>query len=308
MRNKTILNRAWVTLLAVLLLLPIISCTFITASAVDLTKKGSVTITLADPETGAGIEGAVIELYQVAEAKSVDHMLSFSLTSGFSGSGVSLKDLEDADLAQKLADYAANKPTLQKRTETSGKDGTLRFTGLDTGIYLAVQKESAGGCYPMSPFLVSLPQTADNGTDWVFDVSASPKMELLPKEPAKLTVKKEWIDNDSKNRPISVTVNLLNGTEVVDTVTLNAANKWTHTWEDLDGTVEWTVQETNVPDTYKVSYSTNGTVVTITNATSLLQTGQLNWPVPVLAIAGLLLFAFGWALTFFSRKNGENET
>ena len=26
------------------------------------------------------------------------------------------------------------------------------------------------------------------------------------------------------------------------------------------------------------------------------QTGQLNWPVPVLAVSGVVLFAFGWAL------------
>ncbi len=29
---------------------------------------------------------------------------------------------------------------------------------------------------------------------------------------------------------------------------------------------------------------------------SLPQTGQLNWPVPVLAVSGVVLFAFGWAL------------
>ena len=26
----------------------------------------------------------------------------------------------------------------------------------------------------------------------------------------------------------------------------------------------------------------------------LPQTGQLNWPIPVMAISGMLLFAFGW--------------
>lgn len=28
----------------------------------------------------------------------------------------------------------------------------------------------------------------------------------------------------------------------------------------------------------------------------LPQTGQLNWPVPVLAVSGVLLFAAGWVL------------
>ena len=35
----------------------------------------------------------------------------------------------------------------------------------------------------------------------------------------------------------------------------------------------------------------------------LIQTGQLNWPVPVLAGCGLVLFMLGWILTFMKRKN-----
>lgn len=36
---------------------------------------------------------------------------------------------------------------------------------------------------------------------------------------------------------------------------------------------------------------------------SLPQTGQLNWPIPVLAVTGLLLFILGWVLCFDRRKN-----
>ncbi len=34
---------------------------------------------------------------------------------------------------------------------------------------------------------------------------------------------------------------------------------------------------------YKVSYLVNGDYVTVRNTESLIQTGQLNWPIPVLA-------------------------
>ena len=37
----------------------------------------------------------------------------------------------------------------------------------------------------------------------------------------------------------------------------------------------------------------------------LPQTGQLNWPVPVLAAAGLVLFAIGWGIRF-SRKRDQD--
>ena len=38
----------------------------------------------------------------------------------------------------------------------------------------------------------------------------------------------------------------------------------------------------------------------------LIQTGQLNWPIPILAGAGIILFAFGWYLTFL-RKGKDHE-
>lgn len=39
---------------------------------------------------------------------------------------------------------------------------------------------------------------------------------------------------------------------------------------------------------------------------TLPQTGQLNWPVPVLVVLGLTLFTIGWALRF-GKKRDENE-
>ena len=39
----------------------------------------------------------------------------------------------------------------------------------------------------------------------------------------------------------------------------------------------------------------------------LPQTGQLNWPVPLMAVGGLGLFILGWILCF-GRKKDENET
>ena len=109
-----------------------------------------------------------------------------------------------------------------------------------------------------------------------------------------LTVKKEWSDN-GKNRPSSVTVQLLDGDEVAETVTLGDWNDWKHTWDDLEAgdDHDWQVKEINIPKGYKASYSRKGNVVTIRNTESLIQTGQLNWPVPVMAGLGLLLILAG---------------
>ncbi|MCD7821787.1 MAG: hypothetical protein LUG64_06230, partial [Clostridiales bacterium] len=39
-----------------------------------------------------------------------------------------------------------------------------------------------------------------------------------------------------------------------------------------------------------------------TTSSKLPQTGQLNWPVPVLAVSGVVLFALGWGLSRSGRK------
>jgi len=39
----------------------------------------------------------------------------------------------------------------------------------------------------------------------------------------------------------------------------------------------------------------------------LPQTGQLNWPIPVLAVLGLLLFSAGWAMRFGKQKDGYEK-
>lgn len=44
------------------------------------------------------------------------------------------------------------------------------------------------------------------------------------------------------------------------------------------------------------------TTTTTTTTTTLPQTGQLNWPVPVLAVSGVVLFALGWGLSRSGRK------
>jgi hypothetical protein len=44
---------------------------------------------------------------------------------------------------------------------------------------------------------------------------------------------------------------------------------------------------------------------TTTKKDTLISTGQLNWPVPVLAITGLLIFSTGWAIMNLGKKETE---
>lgn len=127
-------------------------------------------------------------------------------------------------------------------------------------------------------------------------------------EPMTLKVVKKWIDQDS-SRPSSISVDLLCDGEVVQgrTLTLNAKNNWQASWDDLDPRLDYSVKESKVPAGYTASYKKDkeNNIWTITNTGSLLQTGQLNWPIPVLCVTGFVLVAFGLVMMF--RKREEND-
>ena len=126
-----------------------------------------------------------------------------------------------------------------------------------------------------------------------------------PSYPLDVVVRKVWSSDDGKDRPDSVTVTLYNGDVPYETVRLGAWNNWTYTWKDLSAYGNWQVIESNIPKGYVPSYSVSGNVVTITNTRSLIQTGQLNWPIWVLGGAGLALVALGVVLLVMKKKKNH---
>ncbi len=264
------------------------------ADTVDRDRTGSVSVTLKDD--GKAVTGAEITLYKVADAGSLENNLKFTFTDRFTDFGGEPEDVRDAAEISRLADYTAEHDINGKALPTDA-DGAVCFDGLSLGLYLAVQTGSAEGYSDCSPFLVSIPQESEG--EWIYDIDATPKTDVV--RLVDITVKKLWNDG-GKDRPESVTVQLKNGDEVTDTVTLNGQNGWSHTWEDMPGSDAWSVKESDVPQGYTDSYSQSGSVYTVTNTSTLIQTGQLKWPIPWLAGAGLLLFAFGWILYFKGKR------
>ena len=91
----------------------------------------------------------------------------------------------------------------------------------------------------------------------------------------------------------------------------------THTWTALGSEIhldcsrynnvaeDWCVLETGALNGYTPTYHTNGNVVTITNTATLIQTGQLHWPVPVLGSLGVLAMVRG--LCAMGRKSQKSN-
>lgn len=138
--------------------------------------------------------------------------------------------------------------------------------------------------------------------DWVFVVEGFDDPVVPPDDDTMLIVRKVWVDNGI-GRPNSVTVQLLRDGKVWDEVELSQSNNWVYTWDQLDDDYNWKVLEAEVPDGYQAAYTTKGNTTTITNAKSLIQTGQLNWPIPVMGALGLALLAYGMYVIAKKRKN-----
>ena len=104
-------------------------------------------------------------------------------------------------------------------------------------------------------------------------------------EQVTITTKKEWKDEENRDgkRPQSVQVQLyIDDIASGDPVTLNAGNKWTYEWKDLDkyhsgGTeIKYSVKEVNVPDGYEDSV--DGYVITNTYETTKISiNGKKTW-------------------------------
>lgn len=201
----------------------------------DLTRNGSISVTMQDSDNKEAISGGTLTLYQAGTVK-VENGFSFVLTEAFEGSRQDLTELS-ADLAENLASYAQTE-NIDGQSVSVGENGIALFEDLKPGLYLIVQTEAADGFQAVSPFLVSIPE--NNGDGYIYDVDATPKMSAVSPVPSE--------PSDSADTPKP------------------AQSKPTGT---------------------------------------LPQTGQLNWPVPVLTLCGLLIFTVGWRLYF--SKRGEHH-
>lgn len=293
------------TFMAVMMLVIMGMSTFTAHAAAfpDMDRKGSVTIVMQKQGAAEAINDGEFTIYQVAGIHKDDADLTYELTPEFAESQADLTTLEDANLAEELALFVKEHKLAGEATATP-VDGKVVFKDLKPGLFLVVQTIASEGYYPAKSFLVSAPVKDAETEEWIYDVDATPKTEIKPDEnwkPVDISVKKVWVD-DGKNRPKSVTAGLYENDTLVEKVILNDENQWSHTWTKLDGNQKWTVKEINVPKGYAVSYNKTGTVITMKNTKSLIQTGQLNWPVPVMAFSGLVLILIGFAL-LHSKRN-----
>jgi N-acetyl-beta-hexosaminidase len=135
---------------------------------------------------------------------------------------------------------------------------------------------------------------------YVYAVNATPKTEVA--KLTSITIQKVWNTDASTKAADSVTVQLLRGGKVVETATLSQNNNWQVTYTNMPESDAYSIKEVNVPKGFTATYKQKGYVFTVTNTSTLIQTGQLIWPIPMLALVGVLLIATGSVLLQKKRK------
>lgn len=282
-----------------------------TANAAMLDTNQKCTLNVHYSRDGHTFSGVHTRIYRVARA-STDG--SFALVPPYSTLGINIYGIrsqrEWKDIAATLKSHIVSQQIQAPYTVASDRNGVASFSDLPTGLYLVLGNtaESDSGVYIFEDFMVYLPTPQPNNTfDYDMDVHPKPA-QYTPK--TEYTVTKLWKDSAFKSqRPTSVTVEIYKDGHLYDTVTLNSENNWTYTWRinpDNDG--EWTVAETNVPSTYKVSVSSSDNIFTITNTResppcSPPKTGDTFplWTyVTVMSLSGVLLLCLG---IWHKRKN-----
>ena len=276
----------------------ILTCSFtVFAQDFDPEKTGFVSVTLTEQYDEEPIVGAELSLYYIATVvMDADGKLIYDYTKDFKQFNTAI---DDASLAAKLDAFVSqhNVPSIKI---TTNAEGTALCDEIPLGLYFVKQTGVVEGFAPCTSFVVTVPGM--NADGYVYEVNASPKTEVA--RLASITIKKVWNTDASTEAAERVTVQLFRNGNVVKTATLNAQNNWQVTFTDMPESDAYSIKEIDVPKGFTATYSKTGYVFTVTNTSTLIQTGQLIWPIPVLAVGGMLFIAVG--ITFLQKKRKRN--
>lgn len=308
----------------------------ITAFAVDQTETGSIAVTMK--YNGSSVPGGSLTIYKVGNAEKEDTGYKYTLTEDFAESGAVLETEETADTAKALASYASSNGIkgTTSTIDTYGKvdfNGLEIGVYLIVQNQAASGYEKITPFLVNIPMLLADNETSAISTDnEIYDVEASPKMSRqassssssrssgggssrttkstpTPKPSTKSTVTPTGTPvstNTPKSTGTPETTGIPKSTDTprtTDTPKSTSTPKFTDEPSSPNGTPpsEVTTQIGEPPDgngKQEVIITPKTPEDKKTETPKLPQTGQLNWPIPVLVILGLTMFTIGWNLRF----------
>lgn len=268
MKRTDFKKHAAALLLGLVLLAACALPAFATSANIKLTdghgnpNTGSIHVNLYDSTNNKALSGGELTVYRVAEVQRKNGNLSFEYCGDFDGCAIELGDLTDSTLAGQLQEYLSD--NAEGTVREVDANGNVNFDDLELGLYLVVQTKASKGYKPVNSFLVSLPMAEDG--EWNYEVDASPKVGAYTPEP-----ETPPFPPDKPDKP-----------DTPDT-------------PENPGNPDNPVAPENPDNPVAPGSPDNPVLPGHPDHPVLPQTGQLNWPIPVMAVSGMLLFAYGWA-------------
>ena len=97
---------------------------------------------------------------------------------------------------------------------------------------------------------------------------------------------------------------LMHNNKEVGKVELNKNNGWQHTFTNMPESDSYSIKEEKIPLGYYAAYFKDDYEFTVMNTPGLAQTGQLIWPIPLFALAGVFFLMMGFVIL---RKPGKEN-
>jgi uncharacterized surface anchored protein len=277
-----------ITFCVTILLIFTCSCTAFAKEVVQ-SKVGSISVTLIDQKQNKAIVGAELSIYYVATAiLDADGNLIYDYTKEFEQLDTAIDD----KLLVANLDVFVSQHSVPSIKMTTNEEGMALCNNLSLGLYFVRQTGDVEGYAPCTPFLVTIPN--EKNGEYIYDVNASPKTEVA--RLTSITIEKVWNTDESTEATQNVKVQLLKDGKVIKTAILSRDNHWQITYTDMPESDAYSIREINVPKGFTATYKQNGYIFTVTNTSTLIQTGQLIWPISLLAMGGLVLISIGIAL------------
>lgn len=312
-------NKGGIWILLATLLTLIFSCLDINAQTPpDPDRIGSISVRMTDRSTGEPVGGGTLLIYKVGQIGTDGGNFVWELTDEFGGCGADLTNIGTEGLAQDIANYVSVAPITHLEEVDINEEGYAEFPDYSAGLYLITQPVAAPGYEEIMPFLVTIPIEGPDA-EWVYDVDASPKLELVKAPTATPTPTRKPTITPGGGR---TTVTPRAGEPTItpgsgggsngghDSNTTPTPDGYSLTTTPPAGRTTGTPgtggSDGNPPSGRTTSSSIpsgstgsnggssgSGYGTSTTASSTLPRTGQLWWPVPILAMIGLVFVVVG---------------
>ena len=240
-----------------------------------------VSLTIEAQQNGRAVSGMGLSLRRVAE---MDARGRFALMGSYQSSGVSVDGLTSSSqwnqAAKELNDFAAEESIPADVWTVTEGQGVCTIDGLESGLYLVAAEtlETAEGRYDAAPFLVALPMLENEAWDYAPTVMPKIQFTAVPVSPepsAPVSPEPSGPVSPEPSGPVSP-----EPSSPVNPEPSSPVNPEPESSASPSPSGQPAASPTPSPGANE----------------GLPQTGQLNWPIPLLALLGMLLAAAGCLL------------